>query len=103
MAFYKKMQDSKNVCELVLEPGGVHGHINNDMKLFDDAAKQTSTFLSKQLLGTSRAQKGNRTASLPRVLVFGDSISGGYSKHLIKLLDGKAAVTKLGAVAGYRI
>jgi lysophospholipase L1-like esterase len=33
----------------------------------------------------------------------GDSISGGYSKSLTKLLDGKAAVTKLGAVAGYRI
>jgi acetyl esterase len=54
MAFCKKMRDSKNVCELVLQPGGVHGHINNDMKLFDDAANRTRTFLSKQQLGPSR-------------------------------------------------
>ncbi len=103
MAFYKKMQDSRNVCELVLEPGGVHGHINNDMNLFDDAARQTSAFLSRQQLVLSTPQKGTKAALLPKVLIFGDSISGGYSNHLKKLLDGKAAVTKLGAVAGYRI
>lgn len=40
---------------------------------------------------------------LPKVLIIGDSISGGYSKSLIKLLDGKAEVVKLGAVATYRI
>lgn len=44
-----------------------------------------------------------KTASLPEVLIFGDSISGGYSKSLIKALDGKAKVIKLGAVATYRI
>ena len=103
MAFYKKMQDSKNVCELVLERGGVHGHINNDMKLFDDAANRTRTFLSKQQLGPSGPQKGTQADSNPKVLIIGDSISGGYSKPLIKLLDGKAELTKLGAVAGYRI
>ena len=103
MAFYKKMRDSKNVCELVLERGGVHGHINNDMKLFDDAANRTKAFLSKQQLGPSRPQKGTQADSIPKVLIIGDSISGGYSKSLIKLLEGKAEVTKLGAVAGYRI
>jgi lysophospholipase L1-like esterase len=44
-----------------------------------------------------------KQASIPKVLIVGDSISGGYSKPLIKLLEGKAEVTKLGAVAGYRI
>ncbi|MBT7958369.1 MAG: prolyl oligopeptidase family serine peptidase, partial [Akkermansiaceae bacterium] len=41
--------------------------------------------------------------SLPKVLIVGDSISGGYSKSLIKQLEGKAELVKLGAVAGYRI
>jgi lysophospholipase L1-like esterase len=40
---------------------------------------------------------------LPRILIFGDSISGGYTKPLIKLLEGKAEVVKLGGVATYRI
>jgi acetyl esterase/lipase len=51
MAFYKKMQDNRNVCELVLQRGGAHGHINNDMKLFDAAAKKTRDFLAKQQVG----------------------------------------------------
>jgi lysophospholipase L1-like esterase len=42
-------------------------------------------------------------ARLPKVLLFGDSISGGYGEAVIQLLAGKAAVTKLGSVAGYRI
>jgi len=41
--------------------------------------------------------------NLPRVLLIGDSISGGYGAEVIKLLDGRAIVTKLGSVAGYRI
>jgi len=44
-----------------------------------------------------------KAVDLPKVLIVGDSISGGYSKSLIKLLDGKAEVVKLGAVATYRI
>jgi len=40
---------------------------------------------------------------LPKVLMFGDSICGGYGNHVIKLLEGKAEITKLGSVAGYRI
>ena len=46
---------------------------------------------------------GSQQADLPKVLIFGDSISGGYSKPLIQLLEGKAEVVKLGAVATYRI
>ena len=42
-------------------------------------------------------------ADLPKVLFFGDSICGGYSKPLIKLMEGKAEMVNLGAVAGYRI
>lgn len=49
------------------------------------------------------AKKSAGLAKLPKVLFFGDSISGGYSKPLMKLLDGKAELVKLGAVAGYRI
>jgi lysophospholipase L1-like esterase/pimeloyl-ACP methyl ester carboxylesterase len=49
------------------------------------------------------ARKAAGHAKLPKVLSVGDSISGGYSKPLIKFLEGKAEVTKLGAVAGYRI
>ena len=44
-----------------------------------------------------------KAASLPKVLIIGDSISGGYSKSLIDQMDGKAEVVKLGAVATYRI
>ena len=40
---------------------------------------------------------------LQKVLMIGDSISGGYGAEVIKLLEGKATVVKLGAVAGYRI
>lgn len=40
---------------------------------------------------------------LPKVLMIGDSISGGYGSEVIRLLEGKATVVKLGAVAGYRI
>ena len=47
--------------------------------------------------------KHAKQAALPKVLFFGDSISGGYSKALIKQLEGKAQVVKLGAVATYRI
>lgn len=43
------------------------------------------------------------SSPLPKVLFFGDSISGGYTKPLLKLMEGKAEMVKLGAVAGYRI
>jgi lysophospholipase L1-like esterase len=45
----------------------------------------------------------DKAASSPKVLIIGDSISGGYSKPLTKALEGKAEVVKLGAVATYRI
>ena len=47
--------------------------------------------------------KHAKPATLPKVLFFGDSISGGYSMPLIKLMEGKAQMVKLGAVATYRI
>ncbi len=47
--------------------------------------------------------KHARAAALPKVLIFGDSICGGYSRHLINLMDGKAEIVRLGAVATYRI
>lgn len=103
LEFCGKMEEAKNVCELVLEPGGVHGHINNDIELFDDAASRTLAFLEKQELGMPAASGETKAASLPKVLFFGDSISGGYSKPLIKLMEGKAEMVKLGAVATYRI
>ena len=43
------------------------------------------------------------SSQLPKVLMIGDSISGGYGAEVIKLLEGKVTVVKLGAVATYRI
>jgi len=60
-------------------------------------------FFEDKAMAAFIIKHAKRVASFPRVLIFGDSICGGYSKHLIKLLDGKADVTKLGSVAGYRI
>ncbi len=60
-------------------------------------------FECQELVDFVIAQVGSATNPLPKVLLIGDSISGGYSGELIKLLEGKADVTKLGSVAGYRI
>ena len=60
-------------------------------------------FFEDEAMAAFIIKHAKRVASLPRVLFFGDSISGGYSKRLIKLLDGKAEVVKLGAVETYRI
>lgn len=40
---------------------------------------------------------------LPKVLLIGDSISGGYGAGVVKLLEKKVEMVKLGAVASYRI
>jgi lysophospholipase L1-like esterase len=48
-------------------------------------------------------KEAGESRKLPKVLFFGDSISGGYSKPLIKLMEGRAEMVKLGAVATYRI
>lgn len=50
----------------------------------------------------AKAQAG-ASSQLPKVLFFGDSISGGYSKSLMKIMEGRAEMVKLGAVATYRI
>ncbi len=52
MEFCKRMRDEGNTCELVLEKGGKHGHINSDMTLFDNAAERTSAFLGDLKLGS---------------------------------------------------
>jgi acetyl esterase len=49
--FTEKMKEDGNICELVTNPGGGHGHINNDMKLFDDAIRRTEAFLAAHLDG----------------------------------------------------
>jgi dipeptidyl aminopeptidase/acylaminoacyl peptidase len=49
--FTEKMKEAGNTCELVTNPGGGHGHINNDMKLFDDAIRKTEAFLAAQMGG----------------------------------------------------
>ena len=43
--------------------------------------------------------KHAKKAALPKVLFFGDSISGGYSKPLAKLMEGKADLVKKGGAA----
>lgn len=47
--FTELMQKAGNTCELVTHPGGGHGHINQDIKLFDDAMSRTAGFLKKHL------------------------------------------------------
>jgi acetyl esterase/lipase len=49
--FTEKMKEAGNVCELVTNNGGGHGHINNDMELFDDAISRTEAFLSANMGG----------------------------------------------------
>ena len=60
-------------------------------------------FFEDKAMAAFIIKHAKRVANLPRVLIVGDSISGGYSKPLIKLLDGKAEMVRLGAVATYRI
>ncbi|MDP6637076.1 MAG: GDSL-type esterase/lipase family protein [Phycisphaerae bacterium] len=60
-------------------------------------------FFEDKAMAAFIIKHAKRVASIPRVLIVGDSISGGYGKPLIKLLEGKVEIVKLGAVAGYRI
>jgi lysophospholipase L1-like esterase len=60
-------------------------------------------FFEDEAMAAFIIKHGKNAASIPKVLIVGDSISGGYSKSLIKLLEGKAEMVKLGAVATYRI
>lgn len=53
MDFCQRMRAQGNVCELVLEKGGTHGHLNKDLALFDDAAERTASFLEERKLGPS--------------------------------------------------
>ncbi len=52
MKFCEKVKKHGNTCELVLEKGGVHGHLNSNKQLFLDAAKRTEAFLSQYMSGT---------------------------------------------------
>lgn len=47
--FTELMLKAGNTCELVTHPGGGHGHINQNIKLFDDAMNRTAVFLKKHL------------------------------------------------------
>lgn len=49
--FTKRMKKAGNVCELVTQPGGGHGHLNQDMTLFDAAIAKSTEFLSGNLKG----------------------------------------------------
>jgi len=49
--FCKAMEENDVAYRLVLEQGGVHGYINNDMQLFDAAARQTHAFLLEHGFG----------------------------------------------------
>lgn len=60
-------------------------------------------FFEDEAMAAFIIKHAKKEASLPKVLFFGDSICGGYTKPLVKLMDGKAEMVKLGAVAGYRI
>lgn len=60
-------------------------------------------FFEDKAMAAFIIKHARKAANMPKVLVFGDSISGGYHKSLVKQLEGKAEVVKLGAVATYRI
>ncbi len=60
-------------------------------------------FFEDQAMADFIIRHARKKADLPKVLFFGDSICGGYSKPLVKLMEGRAEMVKLGAVAGYRI
>ena len=49
-------------------------------------------FLFSQALFAADSSAPVKAVGLPKVLIIGDSISGGYSKSLIKILDGKASL-----------
>jgi acetyl esterase len=49
--FTEEMAKAGNVCELVTQPGGGHGHLNADIKLFDAAMARTAEFLAAHLKG----------------------------------------------------
>lgn len=52
---YRELMTQKgNVCELVIEPEGAHGHLNQDMKLFDQAVGRIETFLEELNLGLNQ-------------------------------------------------
>jgi lysophospholipase L1-like esterase len=60
-------------------------------------------FFEDRTMAAFIIKHAKRVADLPRILIVGDSICGGYSRGLIKLMDGKAEIVRLGAVATYRI
>lgn len=45
--FIKRLKDNQVPHQLILEKGGVHGHLNADLKLFDKAKTQTLNFLNQ--------------------------------------------------------
>jgi len=67
--YAERMTDAKNVCELVIEPDGPHGHLNRDMKLFDQAAERIAAFLKRQDLAPTEKEASGPPDQLPRVFV----------------------------------
>lgn len=49
--FTERMVKAGNVCELVTQPGGGHGHLNQNMELFDAAIANTAEFLEANFKG----------------------------------------------------
>lgn len=47
--FTERMKKAGNVCELVTQAGGGHGHLNQNMALFDAAISKTAEFLAVNL------------------------------------------------------
>jgi acetyl esterase/lipase len=47
--FTDRMQAAGNTCELVTHPGGGHGYINKEIKIFDETMQKTAAFLTLHL------------------------------------------------------
>ena len=56
--YQEVMRKKGNVCELVVEPSGAHGYLNQNMQLFDQAIDKIEAFLDEQGLGMRK----NKTA-----------------------------------------
>jgi len=61
--FCQRLEDNHVPYELVLEEGGVHGHLNSDMALFDDAAQRTLHFLNDVAFNTDPLPEQHTTES----------------------------------------
>lgn len=75
--FCKALKSNRVPYKLVLEKDGVHGHINNNMQLFDDAAEQTHAFLTEVAFTEKNSRLNRQLRAGPALLAKGED----YTLH----------------------